>query len=154
MTLKQLVNYIKRGVEYYKSVEDAHGEEILQNILNYVDLNSKKKIEKSENISPEEISVSHRYSFKGVIPYSFDLDKGTYEKLVNNKNIPVKISEKVSVGTCSAGIVNNIVYVVGEVILPEKVVLNQIRIYVDESEPCFMLERGPACNLELHIENE
>ena len=124
MNVKQIVDYIKLGIGFYEDKKDEHAVEVLQNVLNYINVNGKKPSKKAESTTeetvdyePKDIEARH---IRAVIPTRFDLKKETYEIVNSHKELDiVSYYDKVgfrNVGSATAGIGQNVIYVGGKIV--------------------------------------
>ena len=58
MNVKQIVDYIKLGIGFYEDKKDEHAVEVLQNVLNYINVNGKKPSKKAEATTEPTVSIS------------------------------------------------------------------------------------------------
>lgn len=125
MNVKQIAEYIKLGIGFYEDKGDEHAIEVLQNVLDYINLGSKKPTNKVKELptevaadyEPKDVETKH---IRAVIPTRFDLKKETYEIVNSHKELDiVSYYDKVGfrkVGSATAGIGQNVIYVGGKIV--------------------------------------
>lgn len=158
MNVKQIAEYIKLGIGFYEDKGDEHAIEVLQNVLDYINLGSKKPankvkelpVENTPDYEPKEIETKY---IRAVIPTRFDLKKETYEIVNSHKELEiVSYYDKVGfrkVGSATAGIGQNVIYVGGKIV-KDTDRNNTLILLEDEADghPYFLFVETGSANVE------
>ena len=157
MNVKQIVDYIKLGIGFYEDKKDEHAVEVLQNVLNYINVNGKKPSKKAESTTEEAVDyepkdIETKY-IRAVIPTRFDLKKETYEIVNSHKELEiVSYYDKIgfrNVGSATAGIGQNVIYVGGKIV-KDTDRNNTLVLLEDEADghPYFLFVETGSANVE------
>lgn len=158
MNVKQITEYIKLGIGFYEDKGDDHAIEVLQNVLNYINGGSKKTTKKVEEL-PTEVVVDYEPKdidakyIRAAIPTRFDLRKETYEKVNSHNELDIiSYYDKVGfmkVGSATAGIGQNIIYVGGKIV-KDTDRNNTLILLEDEADahPYFLFVETGSANVE------
>lgn len=158
MNVKQIAEYIKLGIGFYEDKGDEHAIEVLQNVLDYINLGSKKPTNKVKEL-PTEVAVDYEPKdvetkhIRAVIPTRFDLKKETYETVNSHKELDiVSYYDKVGfrkVGSATAGIGQNVIYVGGKIV-KDTDSNNTLILLEDEADghPYFLFVETGSANVE------
>ena len=158
MNVKQIAEYIKLGIGFYEDKGDEHAIEVLQNVLDYINLGSKKPTSKVKEL-PTEVAADYEPKdvetkyIRAVIPTRFDLKRETYEIVNSHKELDiVSYYDKVGfrkVGSATAGIGQNVIYVGGKIV-KDTDRNNTLILLEDEADghPYFLFVETGSANVE------